>query len=157
MFSHCVEIFKIVELCNEVYKVLHNVDTASIAQVRKSPNRNYVVFTGIEMTEETVQFIYLGITYPDLTLNHACIDPTNSVDVDEELLYNSATSGKAIRRPLSNQLTVVAFDRMNDTCDDIYLRNHQTHNKFVKTLISNQANGLSLLRKSGSSNLTKVF
>lgn len=118
---------------------------------------NYVVFTGTEVTEETVQFIYLGITYPDLTLNHACIDPTNSVDVDEELLYNSATSGKAIRRPLSNQLTAVAFDRMNDTCDDIYLRNHQTHNKFVKTLISNQANGLSLLRKSGSSNLTKVF
>ena len=55
-----------------------------------------------KVTEETIEFIYLGIIYPDLTLNHANSDPTNSVDLGEELLYNSASSESAVRRPLRN-------------------------------------------------------
>ena len=45
----------------------------------------------------TIKFIYLSIAYPDLTLNHATTDPANSIDVGKELLYNSASSEKAIR------------------------------------------------------------
>ena len=47
-----------------------------------------VLFTGTEVTEETIGFIYLGIAYLDLTLNHASTDPYNAVYVGEELLCN---------------------------------------------------------------------
>ena len=32
VFSHSIEIFEMVALCSDVYKVLHNVDTAHIAK-----------------------------------------------------------------------------------------------------------------------------
>ena len=45
----------------------------------------------------TIEFIYLSIAYPDITLNHTTTDPANSIDVNKELLYNSVSSEKAIR------------------------------------------------------------
>ena len=122
---------------SEVYKVLKNDATAHVVQVLKSPKSwsalnspitSYVMFTGTDslptggpvekvsggdcliMVEETTEFIYLGISYPDLNLDHTSTDPTNSDDVGEELLYNSTSSVKSVRVTLRNQVTQTLAD-----------------------------------------------
>ena len=122
---------------SEVYKVLKNDDTAHVVQVLRSPKSwsalsslttSYVMFRGSDslpaggpvekvsagrcliMAEETTEFIYIGISYPDLDLNHANTDPTNSLDVGEELLYSSTSTGKSIRVTLRNQVTETLAD-----------------------------------------------
>ena len=122
---------------SEVYKVLKNDTTAHVVQVVKSPKSwsilsspitGYVMFSGTDslspggpvekvsggdcliMAEETTEFIYLGISYPDLNFDHTSTDPTDSLDVGEELLYNSKRTSKSIRVTLRNQVTETLAD-----------------------------------------------
>lgn len=122
---------------SEVYKVLKNDTTAHVVQVVKSPKSwsalsspitGYVMFSGTDslppggpvekvsggdcliMAEETTEFIYLGISYPDLNFDHTSTDPTDSLDVGEELLYNSKSTSKSIRVTLRNQVTETLAD-----------------------------------------------
>lgn len=119
-------------MASEVYKVLQHDSTAHVVTFLKSPQSwsaltapvtGYVIFAGDQslpadgpietvsirdcliMVEETTEFIYLGIDYPDLNFKYACAPPTNSSDVGEELLFNSASAEESVMVTLRNQVT----------------------------------------------------
>jgi len=158
---------------SEVYKVLKNDTVAHVVQVLKSPKSwsalpspitGYVIFSGTDslppngpvekvssgdcliMAEETTEFIYLSISYPDLNLDHTSTDPTNSADVGEELLYSSTSAGKSVRVTLRNQVTETPADHETQThgSPDNYIPDVEISNNGRDIRFRNLKNGFSV-------------
>ena len=158
---------------SEVYKVLKNDTTAHVVQVLKSPKSwsalpspitGYVIFSGTDslppngpvekvssgdcliMAEETTEFMYLSISYPDLKLDHTSTDPTNSLNVGEELLYNSSSAGKSIRVTLRNRVTQTLADHETQThgSPDNYIPDVEISNNGRDIRFRNLKNGFSV-------------
>ncbi|KAJ7394061.1 hypothetical protein OS493_003734 [Desmophyllum pertusum] len=131
---------------SEVYKVLQKDATAHVVQFLKSPKlwsalsvpiTGYVIFRGTSslpangpveavargdcliMAEETTQFIYLGISSPDLNFNRTSSTPLeNSSDVDEELLFTLTSRTRSVKVTLRNAVTQSIVTQVHGTPDN---------------------------------------
>ena len=98
------------------------------------------------MAEETTEFMYLSISYPELKLDHTSTDPTNSLNVGEELLYNSSSAGKSRRVTLRNRVTQTLADHETQThgSPDNYIPDVEISNNGRDIRFRNLKNGFSV-------------
>ncbi|KAL9961935.1 hypothetical protein ACROYT_G030979 [Oculina patagonica] len=164
---------------SKIYEVLQDDDTAHVVQVLRSPKTwealtapitGYVIFQAdrplpdngplttvsedgcLIMVEETTDFIHLGISYPDLNFDFTGNDPENSLDVGEELLYDSVSVEKSVEVTLRNEVTTTIAETQVHGNPDGYMPTVVVDNNGKDIRFTNLKNGFSVEVK-----LTKVL